>query len=133
LRVHGDLRKRGIHIAQTTVAKYLTRHRGTPPSQTRRTFFTNHISQLASCDFFTVPTATCRVLWVFVVLSHDRRRIVHLNVTAHRTAEWTRQQLREAWPWDTAPRFVIRDRDTIYSSDLRRTVQAMDVEDGGPA
>ena len=128
-RVHGELRKLGLHIAQATVATYLARHRGTPPTQTWRTFLTNHASQLASCDFFTVPTATFRVLFVFVVLSHDRRRIVHINVTAHPTAVWTAQQLREAWPWDTAPRFLIRDRDTIYTSDLRRTVQAIGVEE----
>ncbi len=120
-RVHGELRKLGLHLAQATVAKYFARHRGAPPTQTWRTFLTNHTSQLASCDFFTVPTATFRVLFVFVVLSHDRRRIVHINVTAHPTAVWTAQQLREAWPWDTAPRFLIRDRDTIYTSDLRRT------------
>lgn len=77
---------------------------------------TNHVSQLASIDSFTVPTATFRVLFVFVVLSHDRRRIVRVNVTAHPTAAWTAQQLREAWPWDTAPRFVIRDRDALYRS-----------------
>jgi putative transposase len=69
----------------------------------------------------TVPTATLRVLFVFVVLSHDRRRIIHVNVTAHPTAAWTAQQLREAWPWDTAPRFVIRDRDALYGLDPRRT------------
>jgi transposase InsO family protein len=128
-RIHGELRKLGIEIAQTTVAKYLARHRGKPPSQTWRTFLTTHASQLASCDFFTVPTATFRVLFVFVVLSHDRRRIVHLNVTTHPTSAWTAQQLREAWPCDTAPRFVIRDCDTIYGSDLRRTAQAMGIDD----
>ena len=112
-RVHGELRKLGIEVSQTTVATYLGRRRG-PPSQSWRTFLTNHVAQRASIDFFTVPTATFRVLFVFVVLSHDRRRIVHLNVTAHPTAAWTAQQLREAWPWDTAPRFVIRDRDGIY-------------------
>jgi putative transposase len=69
------------------------------------------------------------VLFVFVVLSHARRRIVHVNVTAHPTAAWTAQQLREAWPWDTAPRFVIRDRDEIYGSNLRRTAQQMGVEE----
>ena len=109
------------------MAKDLARHRGTPPTQTWRNFLTNHASQLASCDFFTVPTATFRVVCVFGVLSHDCRRIVHINVTAHPTAVWTAQQLREGWPWDTAPRFLIRDRDTIYTSDLRRTVQAMGV------
>ena len=104
-RIHGELQKLGIDVSQATVAKYLGRRRG-PPSQSWRTFLTNHVSQLASIDFFTVPTATFHVLFVFVVLSHDRRRIVHVNVTAHPTAAWTAQQLREAWPWDTAPRFV---------------------------
>jgi hypothetical protein len=109
---------------QTTVAKYLGRRRGTPPAHTWRAFLSNHVAQLASVDFFTVPTATFRVLFVFVVLSHDRRRIVHLNVTAHPTSTWTAQQLREAWPWDSAPRFVIRDRDAIYGWDVRRTAGA---------
>ena len=80
-------------------------------------------------DFFTVPTATLRVLFVFVVLAHDRRRLVHVNVTAHPTAAWTAQQLREAWPCDTAPRFLLRDRDAIYGSNLRRTAQAMRLEE----
>jgi putative transposase len=101
------LQKLGLDISQATVAKYLGRRRP-PPSQSWRTFLTNHVSQPASIDFFTVPTATFRVLFVFVVLSHDRRRIVHVNVTAHPTAAWTAQQLREAWPWDSAPRFLIR-------------------------
>jgi putative transposase len=109
-RIHGELQKLGIEIAQATGAKYLGR-RGGPPSQSRRTFLTNHVSQLASIDFFTVPTATFRVLFVFVVLSHHRRRIVHLNHGA--SDRGTAQQLREAWPWDTAPRFVIHDRDRI--------------------
>jgi transposase InsO family protein len=128
--IHGELRKLGIEIAQTTVAKSLTRSRHPgPPSQTWRTFLANHVSQLASIDVFTVPTATFRVLFVFVVLAHDRRHIIHLNVTAHPTAAWTAQQLREAWPWDTAPRVVLRDRDTIDGSDLRRTAQAMGIDD----
>jgi putative transposase len=127
-RIHGELQKLGFEISQATVAKYLGR-RGGPPSQSWRTFLTNHISQLASIDFFTVPTATFRVLFVFVVLSHNRRRIVHLNVTAHPTAAWTAQQLREAWPWDTAPRFIIRDRDQIYGSDPRRTAQGLGIEE----
>src|SRR5205809_5353924 len=117
-RIHGELQKLGIQVAQATVAKYLGR-RSDPPSHSWRTFLTNHVSQLASIDFFAVPTATFRVLFVFVVLSHDRRRIIHVNVTAHPTAVWTRQELREAWPWETAPRFVIRDRDAIYGSDPR--------------
>jgi putative transposase len=93
-RIHGELLKLGFDVSQATVAKYL-RRRATPPSQTWRTFLANHVSQIASIDFFTVPTATFRVLFAFVVLSHDRRRIVHANVTAHPTAAWTAQQLRD--------------------------------------
>jgi putative transposase len=126
-RIHGELQTLGIDVSQATVAKYLGR-RGNSPSQTWRTFLTHHVSQLASIDFFTVPTATFRVLFVLVVLSHDRRRIVHMNVTAHPTAAWTVQQLRDAWPWDTAPRFVIRDRDAIYESKPRCAVPQMGIE-----
>jgi hypothetical protein len=102
-RLHGELQKLGIDVSQATVAKYVGRRHG-PPSQSWRTFLTNHVSELTSIDFFTVPNATFRVLFVFVVLSHERRRIVHVNVTAHPTAAWTAQQLREAWPWDAALR-----------------------------
>ena len=122
-RIHGELQKLGIEVSQATVAKYLGRSGG-PASQSWRTFLTNHVAQLASIDFFTVPTAIFRVLFVCVVLSHDRRRIVQVNVTAHPTAAWTAQQLREAWPWDIAPRFIIRDRDRIYGEESRRTMQA---------
>jgi putative transposase len=128
-RTHGELRKLGIEIAQATVAKYLARYGRKAPSQTWRSFLSNHVFQIASVDFLTVPTPTFRVLFVFVVLSHDRRRIVHLTVTAHPTAAWTARRIREAWPWDTAPRFVIRDRDTIYGSDRPRAAQSMGVED----
>ena len=93
-----------------------------------RAFLTHHVSQLASIDFFTVSTVTFRC-FVFVVLSYGRRRIVHLNVTAHPTAAWTVQQLREAWPWDTAPRFVIRDHDAVYGSALQQVTQAMGIEE----
>ena len=127
--MHGELRKLGIEIARTTVAKYLRRHRRTPPSQTWRALVTNHVAQLPSIDFFTVPTATFRVLFVFVVLAYDRRRLVHVNVTAHPTVAWTAQQLREAWPWASAPRFILRDRDTIYGSESLQTARAMEIED----
>jgi putative transposase len=128
-RIHGELQKLGITIAQATVAKYLGRRPLTPSSQTWRTFLTSHISELASVDFFTVPPATFRVLFVFVVLSHDRRRIVHLNVTAHPTAAWTAQQFREAWPWDEAPRFLIRDRDGIYGEVCSNAMRSMGTEE----
>ena len=96
----------GIKVAPSTVGKYLQRT-CKPPSQTWRTFLTNHMTQTASMDFFTVPTATFRVLFVFLVLSHDRRRILHWNITEHATEEWTVQQLREAFPWEEEPRYLI--------------------------
>ncbi len=105
-RIHGELLKLGIEIAETTVAHYLVRRRP-PPSQTWRTFLKNHVSQLVAVDFFVVPTLTFRVLFVFIVLAHDRRQILHLNVTAHPTAAWTAQQIRNAFPWDTVPRFLL--------------------------
>jgi hypothetical protein len=98
-RIHGELLKLGIDIGETSVSKYMVRCRK-PPSQTWRTFLENHLQQLVSIDFFTVPTIRFQVLYVFLVLAHDRRRIVHCNVTAHPTAEWTGQQLREAFPFD---------------------------------
>lgn len=128
-RIHAELQKLGIDIAETTVAKYIRRWPTNPPSQNWRTFLSNHASQLASMDFFTVPTATFRVLFVLVILSHDRRRIVHFKVTAHPTAEWTAQQMREAWPYDEAPAFLTRDRDDIYGWTVRNTLQAMGIQE----
>ena len=98
-RIHGELLKLGIDIGETSVSKYMVRCRR-PPSQTWCTFLENHVSQFASVDFFTVPTIRFHVLYVFLVLAHDRRRIIHFNVTSHPTAEWTGQQLREAFPFD---------------------------------
>jgi hypothetical protein len=92
-----------------------------PPSPSWRAFLDNHLNDLVSIDFFTVPTVTFRILFVFLVLAHDRRRIVYLNVTEHPSAEWTGRQLIEAFPWDTAPRYLIRDRDKIYGRDFTRT------------
>jgi hypothetical protein len=112
-RIHGKLRKLGIAVAQSTVARYLPRPRK-PPSQTWRTFLTNHLAQTTAIDFFTVPTATFRILFVFVVLSHERRRVVHFGVSEQPTQEWTMQQMREAFPWDQVPRYVLRDRDAIF-------------------
>ena len=125
-RLHGELLKLGIEISQTTVAKYM--HRGRrPPSQEWRTFLANHVKDLVSIDFFTIPTATFRVLFVFVVLHHDRRRILHFNVTEHPTAEWTAQQMVEAFPWDTAPKHLLRDRDCVYGDAFRRRVAGLDI------
>jgi putative transposase len=116
-RIHGELIKLGIDIGETSVSKYMVRQRKSP-SQTWRTFLDNHIQQLVSIDFFTVPTIRFQILYMFLVLAHERRRIVHFNVTAHPTAEWTAQQLRNAFPWDSAPRYLLRDRDRIFGDDF---------------
>ena len=112
-RIVAELRKLGIDVAKPTVEKYQPR-RDRPPSPTWTTFLDQHVKDLVSIDFFIVPTATLRVLFVFVVLAHDRRRIVHCNVTEHPTAQWTAQQLVEAFPFDSAPRYLLRDGDGIY-------------------
>ncbi len=126
-RIHGELLKLGIDIGETSVGKYMIRHRK-PPTQTWRTFLENHIHQLVSVDFFTVPTIRFQVLYVFLVLAHERRRILHFNVTAHPTSEWTAQQLRNAFPWDSAPRYLLRDRDRIFGDNFTRQVQDMGIE-----
>jgi len=127
-RIHGELLKLGIVVAQSTVAKCLPRPRK-PPSQTWRTFLTNHLAQTTAIDFFTVPTATFRVLFVFVVLSHERRRVVHFGVTEHPTQDWTIQQMREAFPWNEAPRYVLRDRDAIYGRDFADMIRDIGMEE----
>jgi putative transposase len=101
-RIHGELLKLGFHLSEATVAKYMARPRK-PPSQTWRTFLANHTKDLVSSDFFVVPTVFFRMLFVFVILSHDRRRVVHFGVTAHPTSEWAARQLLAAFPWDSAP------------------------------
>jgi putative transposase len=126
-RIHGELLKLGIEITEPTVAKYMVRHRK-PPSQSWRTFLDNHLRSLVSVDFFTVPTVRFQVLYVFLVLAHDRRRILHFGVTAHPTAEWTAQQLREAFPWDSAPRYLLRDRDQIFGKDFVDQVKALGIK-----
>lgn len=112
-RIHGELIKLGIEISQATVSKYMT-HTRKPPSQTWRTFLANHATDIAAIDFFTIPTATFRVLYVLLVLNHERRHIIHFNVTEHPTSVWIAQQLVEAFPFDTAPRYLLRDRDGKY-------------------
>src|SRR5207247_3433320 len=123
-----ELLKLGIQISEASVAKYMVRHRK-PPSQTWRTFLKNHAAQLASVDFFTVPTALFQVLFVFIVMRHDRRRIVHFNVTAHPTAEWTAHQILEAFPFDLAPKYLLRDRDRIYGHAFREQVAVMQIKE----
>jgi putative transposase len=117
-RIHGELCKLGIMLSERTVSRLLGRRRR-PPSQTWRTFLTNHVAPLVSMDFFTVPTLTGRVLFVLVLLSHERRRIIHVSITEHPTAMWTAQQMIEAFPDDTAPRWLLRDRDAIYGTTVQ--------------
>ena len=130
-RIHGELLKLGIEIGETSVGKYIVRQRR-PPSQTWRTFLDNHLKSLVSVDFFVVPTIRFQILYVFLVLAHERRRIVHFAVTAHPTAEWTAewtaQQLREAFPWDSAPRYLLRDRDRIFGHEFVEQVKAMGIK-----
>jgi putative transposase len=126
-RIHSELLKLGINLGETSVSKYLIRRRR-PPSQTWRTFLENHLGSLVSVDFFTVPTIRFQILYVFLVLAHDRRRLLHFAVTAHPTAEWTAHQLREAFPWDTAPRYLLRDRDRIFGQEFVDQVKAMGIK-----
>jgi transposase InsO family protein len=120
--------KLGIAISQATVAKYMVRHRK-PPSQTWRTFLENHMQNLVSADFFVVPTITFRLPFVFVILSIDRRRPVHFAVTANPTAEWTARQLLEAFPWDSAPSYLLRDRDGIYGEKFHETTEWLGIRE----
>ena len=108
--------------------KYQPKRAG-PPSPTWRTFLDQHVRDLVSIDFFTVPTVRFRVLFVFVVLAHDRRRIVHFNVTEHPTAQWTAQQIVEAFPFDTAPSYLIRDGDGIYGERVTRRIESLGIDE----
>jgi len=130
-RIHGELLKLGIQISQATVAKYMVRHRK-PPSQKWRTFLKNHMPTLISADFFVVPTITFRLLFVFVILSHDRRRLVHFAVTTNPTAEWTARQLLEAFPWDSSPRYLLRDRDGCYGEKFHEATQWLGIREASP-
>jgi len=127
-RIHGELTKLGIEISQATVAKYMLRRRGTP-SQTWRSFLRNHAQGIAAIDMFIVPSATFRLLFVTIILAHDRRQIVCAAVTDHPTAVWLSRQVTEAFPWDTAPRYLLRDRDRSYGSEFRSRVEAMGIKE----
>ena len=122
--IYSELLKLGIKISESSIAKYMARH-PKPPSQNWRAFLKNHAQQLVSIDFFTVPTALFQVLFVFIVIQHDRRRLLHFNVTAHPTAEWTALQIQQAFPYETAPRYLLRDRDGIYGEAFREQVEIM--------
>jgi transposase InsO family protein len=126
-RIHGELLMLGFEVGEATVSRYMPLRRK-PPSQTWRSFLRNHTQDLVSIDFFVVPTATFRVLYVFLILENERRRILHFNVTEGPSAQWTGQQLVNAFPDDSTPKYVIRDRDKIYGADFVRRVRAMGIE-----
>ena len=127
-RIHGELLKLGIEVSERTLSRLMPKRRK-PPSQSWRAFLANHVKELISIDFFTVPTATFRVLFVLVVLAHHRRRVLHFNVTEHPTALWTGQQIIETFPEDTAPRYLLRDRDKIYGEEFRQRIRSLGVEE----
>ena len=122
-RIHGELLKLGIEISERTVSNLMPRRDANPPSQTWRTFLKNHMTSMVSIDFFTAPTATFRILFVLVILSHSRRQIVHYNVTTNPMAKWTAYQIVNAFPWDTSLKYLLRDRDGIYGVFFRRRVK----------
>jgi len=128
-RIHGELLLLGIEIAQSTVAKYMVPRSVRPPSQSWKTFLRNHAAGIASIDLFVVPTAFFKLLYGLVILRHQRRRLVGFGVTAHPTAEWIAQQVTEAFPWDQAPRYLIRDHDGVYGHTFVRRVRAMGIRD----
>ena len=127
-RIVGERRKLGIEVAKSTVEQYRPRPKK-PPSPTWKAFLKNHVQDLVALDFFVVPTVTFRVLFVLVILAHERRRILHCSVTEHPTAQWTAQQVVEAFPWDEAPRYLLRDRDGIYSTYFRQRVRHMGIHE----
>ena len=127
-RIHGELRKLGIEVSERTVSRVL-RTVKRPPSQTWKTFLRNHIGEIVAIDFFTVPTIRLRVLFVFLVLEHRRRKILHFGVTEHPSAEWTGQQVVEALTEQSAKRYLIRDRDATYGHEFRRRIQSLGVKE----
>ena len=127
-RIHGELLKLGIRIGQTAVAKYMVK-RSKAPSPTWRTFLRNHIDGIAALDMFVVVSGAFKLLYVLIVLGHARRQIIHYAVTQHPTQDWLSQQITEAFPWDNAPRYLLRDRDASYGPRFRRRVQAMGIEE----
>src|ERR1700688_1007880 len=131
-RIHGELLKLGIEINQATVAKYMVRRRGRP-SPTWRSFLRNQAAGIAAIDMFVVASASFRLLYVMIILAHDRKKIVRFDVTRYPTAGWLAQQVTEAFPWETAPRYLLRDRDASYGTNFRRRAEAMGIVETIPA
>jgi len=127
-RIQAELHLLGFDLAESTIAKYRVKS-NKPPSQTWKSFLNNHAGQIGAIDFFTVPTVTFRNLYCFFILLHDRPQVIHFNVTEHPTAVWTAQQIIEAFPEDTAPRYLLRDRDQIYGEEFCRRVAGMQIEE----
>src|SRR6266404_3660432 len=127
-RIHGELLKLGIEVAQSTVAKYMAR-RGRGRSQTWKTFLHNHAAGIAAMDFLVVPTVGFKLLFVLVILRHQRRRLISLTVTTNPTAEWIARQITDAFPWNEAPDYLIRDRDAAYGHAVTRRLTAMGIRD----
>jgi putative transposase len=127
-RIHGELLKLGIKVSQATVGRYMP-WRPKVPSPTWRSFLHNHLTDIAAIDMFVVATATFRLLYALIVLSLDRRRVIHFGVTENPTQVWLSRQMTEAFPWDTAPRYLLRDRDTSYGPVFRDRVQVLGIEE----
>jgi transposase InsO family protein len=127
-RIHGELLKLGFEVAQSSVAKYMVKRRS-PPSQGWRTFLRNHAPDIAAMDMFVVPTISFNLLYALVIVRLDRRELVWINVTANPTAEWIARQITEAFPWDEAPQYLIRDRDRTYGTVFTRRLRAMGIRD----
>lgn len=127
-RIHGELLKLGFEVAQSSVAKYMVKRHG-PPSPGWRTFLKNHASDIAAMDLVVVPTISFNLLYALVVVRIDRRELVWINVTANPTAEWIARQITEAFPWDDAPQYLIRDRDRTYGTIVTRRLRSMGIRD----
>ena len=127
-RIHGELLKLGIEVSQATVGRYMP-WRPREPSPTWRPFLRSHMTDIAAVDMFVVATATFRILYAVIILDHDRRRVIHFDVTRNPTQALLAQQITEAFPWDTVPRYLLRDRDTSYGLGFRDRVRAMDIEE----
>ena len=126
-RIKSELALLGYDVAESTVAKYIVRH-PKPPSQSWRTFLKNHASDIIGCDFFTTYSVTFRIYYVFVMLRHSDREIVHFNVTQNPTTAWTLQQVREAFPFDSTPRYLLHDNGSAFSRQFRRTLKNLGIE-----
>src|SRR5262245_775207 len=127
-RIHGELLKLGFEVAQSSVAKYMVKRRATP-SQGLRTFLRNHAPEVAAMDLFVVPTIGFNLLYAFIIVRLNRRDLVWINATTNPTAEWIAHQITEAFPWNEAPRYLIRDRDRIYGDIAIRRISVMGICD----